>query len=556
MTSHPPDLTPLPLSPGPIPETPLIIHPAPARTPVSEGSVGRKFTRPEEAGADCNESPGSVAALGPPTNAVAKKNWPTRSRATTIKDTSGNVDATGSSMLKKDLPNVLPLHLVPLDSFFLADDQPRYPMTSIIRIEFQGMMDTSAFAFALEGATERHPLTRAVIRPAKQGLPCWVDDPDIRPVVDVGPLEKPVRLADQEYIDLTRESGLRFWIRGDEQRTVLTMQVHHACTDGTGVYRFLGDLLALYGGETAGPDLPTPMLGDVDLRLLRKRRTRFTDLALNASATAFVQHGLCQAYDIFGRRITPLALPGQVNKTISPRTEFPGICNHHLTKDEHKQLRAVAAEHGGMLNDLLMAEMYRTIVQWNEQHGRMSPRDSLRIMMPSDLREQQDYPMPATNMTAYTFMTRRVRDCEDFPQLMRSVREQTARIKHEHLGRAFMDTVHFASFGPAILKFLLARKRCISTAILSNIGDPTKRFTSTLPRDAGRIVAGNLIMEDITGVPPLRVKSHATVAVFSYLRKLTLSVRCDPYEFTEEQSQQFIDSYAAALRRHLTSSGS
>ncbi len=292
------------------------------------------------------------------------------------------------------------------------------------------------------------------------------------------------------------------------------------------------------------------------MRLLRKRRTRFTDLALNASAAAFVKHGVCQAYDIFGKRITPLSLPADINRTFNQRTEFPGIFNHYFTKDEHKQLRNVAAEHGGMLNDLLMAEMYRTILQWNERHGRTSPQDWLRIMMPSDLREQQDYPMPATNMTAYTFMTRRARDCEDFSRLMRSVREQTARIKHEHLGRAFMDTVHFASFGPAILKFMLARKRCISTTILSNIGDPTKRFTSTLSRDAGRIVAGNLIMEDITGVPPLRRLSHATVAVFSYQRKLTLSVRCDPYQFTPEQSQQFVDDYAASLRRHLNPSGS
>jgi hypothetical protein len=75
-------------------------------------------------------------------------------------------------MLKKEPLNVLPLHLAPIDAFFLADDNPRYPMTSIIRLEFSGRMDEAAFRAALDSATARHPLTRAVIRPAQGGAWC------------------------------------------------------------------------------------------------------------------------------------------------------------------------------------------------------------------------------------------------------------------------------------------------------------------------------------------------------------------------------------------------
>jgi len=195
--------------------------------------------------------------------------------------------------------------------------------------------------------------------------------------------------------------------------------------------------------------------------------------------------------------------------------------------------------------------MFRTIVRWNGAHNLHRKNGWLRIMMPSDLREQQDYNMPATNMTAYTFVTRRQADCIDTGKLIKSVREETARIKHQQLGRNFMDTMEFASGGKSIMKYILSRDRCIATTILSNVGDPSKRFTASFPRDKGRIVSGNLTLNDVSGVPPMRIRSHATLAIFSYLRKLTVSVRCDPYQFSKEDAAQFLNMYADGLKMHI-----
>ena len=129
--------------------------------------------------------------------------------------------------------------------------------------------------------------------------------------------------------------------------------------------------------------------------------------------------------------------------------------------------------------------------------------------------------------------------------------QATDGIKYHQLGRQFMDTAEFAANGQAILKFLLRRDRCNATTILSNVGDPSRRFTASFPRDKGRVVAGNLRLEAISGVPPMRLKTHATLAIFSYLRNLTLSVRCDPYRFSPEDAQAFIQMYADQLKTHL-----
>ena len=467
-------------------------------------------------------------------------------------------------MLKRDLPKVLPLHLAPIDSFFLADDNPFYPMTSIIRMEFSGVLDPNAFDIALDEANERHPLTNAVIRPAKRGEPCWVKDANIRPWVDWGPIDEPIEYADTERFDLRRESGLRFWIRTDDTKTVMTLQVHHACTDGTGVYRFIGDLLAIYGRQTTPDGERKPELAEVDLRLLRGRRARMSNIAKSGSKFDLIRHGCAHTWNIFSKKVTPLAIPsGKDNIAVSPEspealndamlTPFPGVVSLQFNKEEHKLLREAAAKHGAMLNDLLMAEMFRTIIRWNAAHNAPRKNGWLRIMMPSDLREQHDYPMPATNMTAYTFVTRRQNECSDIGSLMQSVRKETGQIKHEQLGKKFMDTVEFAAGGPSILKYVLGRDRCIATTILSNVGDPSKRFTASFPRKKGRIVAGNLTLEDVSGVPPMRIRSHATLAIFSYLRKLTISVRCDPFRFRPEDADRFVHMYVDGLRDHIAS---
>ena len=453
-------------------------------------------------------------------------------------------------MLKKDQPNVFPLHLAPIDAFYCADDHPRYPMTSVIHLDFSGTLDPEVFELALNDALVRHPLLCALIKPAKRSMPCWVMSQDIKPRIDWGDADKPITCDDGEAIDLSREVGLRVWGRISDDASRLTLQVHHACTDGTGVYRFLGDLLACYGIRVATGDA-VPELAELDPRLLRGRRRRMADVAIHGTRGQFMRAGFRQGWDIFGKRIQPIAVPTQSGAAQQVLTPFPGVCSKTFDREQHKSLRAAAGKYGVMLNDLLLAEMFQTIRQWNEKLAGSPPQGWLRIMMPYDLRDKQDYEMPAANMTAYTFITRRGRDCADLETLVRDVRDETARIKHGRLGTSFVDALMLAEHGPKILEFLLRRNRCISTVILSNIGEPSRRFTARLPRKRGKICCGDLVLEQITGVPPLRQNSHATFAIFTYGREMTISLRCDPYRFTIEQSEALLDMYMERLAQHV-----
>ncbi len=450
---------------------------------------------------------------------------------------------------------LFPLHLAPIDAFFVTDDTPRYPMTSFIHLDFTGQVERGAWDGALEEALERHPLARAVIRRAKGDCPCWVIAPEIYPEVDWGTWDVPLDTEKAATLDLVQSSGIRFWVRVGENRSRIVLQVHHGCTDGTGVYRFLGDLLAAYGQRTGHRDAQPKMM-PLDATLLRYRRRKMAGKYLDGNRSQLTWSALREGWSVFGHSIAPVAPPRVDYPLRDADVLSPGICAVEFLPDEHQALRQVAATQGAMLNDLLLAEMFRSVGRWNEEQGSTWGDPRLRIMMPFDMRGQHDHSMPAANMTSYTFLTRRVSACRNLDELLKGIRQETSGIKLGREGSAFMDAVMVSQRVPWLLPLLLRRNRCLASLTLSNVGDPSKRFTATFPRIQGRVQCGNLLLDRVLGVPPLRQKMHATLAVFTYLRRLTVCLRCDPRVFSEAATQALLNTYADGLRAHVDSRSS
>jgi len=451
-------------------------------------------------------------------------------------------------MLTKDPPSIFPLHLAPIDRLFLQEDNDRHPMTSVIQLDFRGVLRPREFDDAVAEAQKRHPLLRALVQSAKGGKPCWVAATNSTVPVEVGGMNNALVLTDGESIDLTKEIGLRLWVQTTDTHSRVSVQVHHACTDGTGIYRFLGDVLAIYASSTDPNLIPMP-LADLDPKLLRRRRSKMADRAIHGTAWEFIRNGMTYASRLLATPINGLHAP--VGGMLPSPTPFPGICTFVFDQDEQQRLRQAASNHGALLNDLLLAELLRAVDQWNSQHGDHSGRKRIRLLMPSDLRDENDFEMPAANMTAYTFVTRRRQECRDFGQLMSSIRDETARIKFGRTGKSFVDALMLLDYFPKAWSLFRGISSCMATATLSNTGDPTKRFLSKLPRQDGQLVCGNLTLEEITGVPPIRDGNNVTIAVFTYRRRCTVCLRCNPYLFSREDSHQFLEKYIASLRRHL-----
>lgn len=434
---------------------------------------------------------------------------------------------------------IFPLSLPPIDWLFYCDDHPEYPMVFYIEMEFSGTLDPGLLSDSLCVALSRHPLLLSKIGRAKGNRLCWLPTSEDAPQVQWLGATQAIEIAEGEYLDITRHAGLRIWARPTGDGAKLTFQFHHAACDGTGAYRFLGDLLIAYGMQLPGVAEQCEF-GDVDAGTLRVRRGKMIESTEKLNNWALTQQSLAEAWRIAGAKLIPLRVPDQrpAEKVV------PGVLVRSFSAGEHKCLRNLAVESGVMMNDLLLWQLFRTIGLWNgDQRG----GGSIRILVPSDMRDGDDFLMPAANMTAYTFVTHGQHEWKS-ESLLDRIREDTQRIKQGSLQRRYMQSVTAAMSAPRIMSWLLSRKRCLATAILSNAGDPARRFTGRLPRSGGKVQLGDLTLETITGVPPLRRLTHASVSVSSYGRGLFVSMRCDPWLFGDAGTQDFLDLYCDQLK--------
>ncbi|QDS90330.1 acyltransferase PapA5 [Rosistilla ulvae] len=446
-------------------------------------------------------------------------------------------------------PRTLPLNLTPFEDYMIWDDRPEYPMTFVVQMEFAGTIDREAIEAALPDALERHPLLQAIVQPAKGNRDCWVNAPQPEIAIDWGDLAKPIDLPAGEAIDVRQDVGLRIWIRSDENQATITTQFHHATCDGIGAYQFLGDWLWFYASHVGQPiDEPLPPL---DVKALRQRNRnsfdvenyRLPDGKLDTAETkALGWHCLTG--------VQALAIPRSMQPEANPRALFPGLCGFEFDKNVYKNLRHVAERRGQSTNELLIERLLVTLRQWNQMQGDRGRRD-LCIMMPMDLREIESRMATAANLVTYALIRRKQSECTESEALIDSIRQEMVMLKRNRLRTPFMSMIAHLQRYPTWLKRWLGSRRCMATAILSNTGDPTKRFSVAFPRVKGLLQAGNLSMTDIVGVPPMRSGTRLTISIFTYRRVLKICMRCDPHYYSTAQTEALANEYRASIQRLL-----
>jgi len=164
------------------------------------------------------------------------------------------------------------------------------------------------------------------------------------------------------------------------------------------------------------------------------------------------------------------------------------------------------------------------------------------------MRDGEDFEIPACNMTAYTFISVRPSDVDDEETLLDRIRQETLKIKNGNLQKSFINSLSTAMMVPSLLPWVLKRNVCFATSIFSNAGDPSRRFTCRLPKKRGKVSCDEFTLEAITGVPPLRRKTHCTLSSSIYGRKLTFSMRCSPDLFSVDDTHQLLDLFCEQLR--------
>jgi NRPS condensation-like uncharacterized protein len=444
---------------------------------------------------------------------------------------------------------VFPLYVNAFERFMQADDRPHYPMCFVITMDFFGQLQRPAFEAAIRQTLDRHRILQCLMEHSKKNRLCWVHHPELFPYLNWGKLGEQLDCPQGDYINLRNEIGLRIWVRQGAERVEITFYFHHSCVDGIAAHRFMGDFAANYTNQLS-PDQPAK-LNELRPELL-KTRTRRQHLAGQSSDhphTRWYAIKYLMKMTILGTDAIRRPRRKYSAELLSPRF---GVYWQRFDQDDYKRLRDAAIQLGVTVNDILVAQTFRTLFAWNEKQSKNGRRREVRILMPVDLRNRGDDVMPCTNMASYNFLTRHPRQMEGDPvKFLQAIRKETAEIKARGMGSAFIDAIERAATRNFYLRMALPSFRCTATVVLTNVGDPTRRWTATLPRTKGEVHCHDLRLDDMTGCPPLRPNTNVTIAITTYLRRLTVGFRCDPHFYTQQDTEEILQHYMEGIREWI-----
>jgi hypothetical protein len=434
----------------------------------------------------------------------------------------------------------LPLRATPFEFYYLADHRPDYPTLFPIWLWLRGTLDRDAFQLALQSALARHPMLSARIRWDNRGWPWWVagEPPGITWNPD------PDRDGEFDHFDLARKPGLKILARDSSDETVMSFVFHHACADGLAGLQLIGDILVAYhhfrAGKTDEPPWPA-----LDPHRLRRRdeygladyKPRLMD-AVN-TLRAWAPLVLRRAAVVSAARKAPLVAPVDASLPFA---------QHWFSIAESKELANLARRLQGTVNDLLLRDLFCVLADWNQ--GSPDARRPIRILVPTNLRTKEDAAMPVANVLSFAFLTRSGPEIADRRRLWETIRDQTAAIRRWRLGLYFVGGLAIACKLPRFVRWFLNRRWPFATATLSNVG-PVLGGLPLAADETGRLICGNVLVERIGGVPPLRRDTRVGMVVLTYAGRLGLCLRSDPAWFSRDDQQRLLDLFVERIRATL-----
>ena len=435
---------------------------------------------------------------------------------------------------------VLPLPLVPFEEYMLMDDRPAYPMNFFIRLRCAGRFDRTALDTAAATAFARHPLLTAIVRPSGRA---WVWEPANAPSevlwLDAPPAEELPKL---KPLDVRVEPGLRLAACEGPGRTDLIVQGHHACCDGLGIFRFIEDLLIAYAqARGAAPDSA--------LRSLRPEQlTRRGNFGLTlGKALRMIPHQLRGVCRFLMRTPEPL-LPHLPEPDESPVTpDYPAALTRPLEEADGTALSAAARQLQVSTNDIFARDFFLALNDWRQRRIPHVNGGWLRLTVPINLRTMADRRLPAANVVSMVFLDRSHRDMADPRGLLDSIHRRIQRIKQQRLGLSFVLSLAMFRRLPGGLRRMTRAKRCAATAVLTNLGPVLDRCP--LPYRDKQVVAGDVVLQSIDALAPLRPLTCAAAAVFLYAGRLHLTMHYDSRVITAADAAELTEEFTRRIRQ-------
>lgn len=438
------------------------------------------------------------------------------------------------------------LPLTPVEEFMFYDDRPSHPWNIFLRLRFSGCIDRRAAEVALRSTVGYHPLLTAIVRPAARGGLVWTPQPDAQPEIEwiTTPVATPFPPA--PYLDLRRQIGVRLQGILATDRSEMVFQFHHSCCDGKGALQFAEDWLTAYAHCVTGGDAMPTQAGRYDPQCLPHRnRYGLTPLKRLAMIPSQIW-GLPRTWRFLTRTPVPLTACEAATQGIPPPAGFPATRCHCFDETATSNFVAAAKRSEGTVNDLLLRDLFMVLADWRAERELGTPEEWLRVMVPVNLRTKAEENLSAANVVSGVFLTRRRRKCMHGEELLGSIYREMESVKRLRLSLAFVRGLRIRRRLPGGLLKSARSKKCMTTAVLTNVG---RVFAdSRLPRREGCLVAGDVVVQEVGVLAPIRPQTNLCIGVATYAGRMTLTMQYDPAALSGEQAEELFEGYLNRFR--------
>jgi NRPS condensation-like uncharacterized protein len=444
-----------------------------------------------------------------------------------------------------DADHIIPLNLSNFEHYAFRDDSPEYPMVIAFRTPFEGTLDETAFRDALRETLRENPLLRAVVDESGWRTK-WRLLKDHEPSITCVKynLAYPPVNCPPKWINLTQESGAVFELRLCAARGVLISYFHHACADGIGAIRFLGDVFARYGQQTATNEKERPTIRKPDPTVLLTRGALHRP-GDRRERSAPIFHTLLETCRLLFRksyrflRHSPLPVAKEEVENI--------IHTKVLPRAIAKQLKKKAAANGVSTNDLLMMVMLQQLADWSVDDPASSPNDLFRIVMPVSMRTPDHDEISAANVVSYVFHSYRRHQLRQAKSLLAAIHHKSQQMMNRNEGAAMLRGFALTRWIPGLFDLSRKLQPDFASAVMTNVGEVRRVFQNRFPLKQGKAIAGNVVIQSIDGVAPVRSNTNITMAFGTYGGELFMHLNRNTRLFSGAEAEELLAKLADRL---------
>lgn len=443
-------------------------------------------------------------------------------------------------------PDLFPLPLTAFEKYMFVDDHRTHPRQFVVVMEFLGKMDEAAFEQAIRETIRRNPFLSATVKRVNGKLQ-WIqsDFP-----ADQIRWEKSNPDGEQARFDLRKKPGFRVYGHTDGTTSEVRLIFHHAVADGHGARRVILDWITVYASMVT-PDARIGPLDKLNYDRLRRRGEFAHNIITKpeiptSAARPTLSQRFRNIYEFLSQQPTPLR-PGH-EMPPSRRSVPAHVMTHRFNRQDVKRFRDRLRGSPINLNDVSIALLLNSIARWNRAHGESGADRLYKVLVPVDLRESGDELMPAANRMSFVFITRPTSLCLDWSRLLKTIRDEMDYIDNHGCKYNLINVLPIVQSVPGLAQIGTRMPICMSTAVLTNLGDTVRRLRFRFPEEDGRPLIGNLQFVRAGGAPPLRPKTWLGIGLAISLGELVIHTQFDASIFSRADAEGFLSLFAGSWR--------